>query len=183
MPHVIVKMWPGKSEGQKKRLAERITQDVMDILDYGEESVSVAMEEIPSKDWAEKDQGRRRRVRRIRAHQRLVSPASLALRARHHRRQLHPLQETGAGRRRERPGRRLRGGCRRADALRLDRPVRQTRLGHEHGEVRSTAARPRRRSPDREGRPGVSPPSCAGWAFPTSSPERTGSIAGSPSRN
>ncbi|CAM5571121.1 tautomerase family protein [Rhodanobacter lindaniclasticus] len=54
MPHVIVKMWPGKSEGQKKRLAERITQDVMDILDYGEESVSVAMEEIPSKDWAEK---------------------------------------------------------------------------------------------------------------------------------
>lgn len=53
MPHVIVKMWPGKSEGQKKRLAERIAQDVMDVLNYGEESVSVAMEEIPSKDWAE----------------------------------------------------------------------------------------------------------------------------------
>src|SRR5881392_3625885 len=54
MPHVIVKLWPGKSEQQKARLAEKITQDVMDVLQYGEESVSVAMEEITAKDWAEK---------------------------------------------------------------------------------------------------------------------------------
>lgn len=54
MPHVIVKLWPGKSEAQKKRLAERITLDVMDVLDDGEESISVAMEEIKSRDWAEK---------------------------------------------------------------------------------------------------------------------------------
>ena len=53
MPHVIVKMWPGKSEAQKKRLAEKITDDVMNVLNYGEESVSVAIEEIKSKDWAE----------------------------------------------------------------------------------------------------------------------------------
>ena len=46
MPHVIVKLWPGKSEQQKRRLAEAITRDVMDVLDYGEESVSVAMEEV-----------------------------------------------------------------------------------------------------------------------------------------
>src|SRR5205814_9891188 len=32
MPHVIVKLWPGKSEAQKKRLAERIARDVMDVL-------------------------------------------------------------------------------------------------------------------------------------------------------
>ena len=25
MPHVIVKMWPGKSESQKKKLAEEVT--------------------------------------------------------------------------------------------------------------------------------------------------------------
>ena len=37
MPHVIVKLWPGKSEEQKTRLAERITKDVMDVLKYGEE--------------------------------------------------------------------------------------------------------------------------------------------------
>ena len=54
MPHVIVKLWPGKSEAQKSRLAERIAQDVMDVLGYGEESVSVAMEEVKAEDWAEK---------------------------------------------------------------------------------------------------------------------------------
>ena len=54
MPHVIVKHWPGPSEQQKARLAEAITKDVMDILDLGEESVSVAMEEVEPRDWGEK---------------------------------------------------------------------------------------------------------------------------------
>ena len=54
MPHVIVKLWPGKSEQQKTRLAETIAKDVMDILHYGEESVSVALEEVKSQDWVEK---------------------------------------------------------------------------------------------------------------------------------
>jgi 4-oxalocrotonate tautomerase len=53
MPHVIVKLWPGKSEQQKTRLAEAITKDVMNVLNYGEESVSVAMEEVKPQDWAE----------------------------------------------------------------------------------------------------------------------------------
>ena len=54
MPHVIVKLWPGKSEQQKTRLAEAITKDVMEILHYGDESVSVAMEEIKPSEWVEK---------------------------------------------------------------------------------------------------------------------------------
>jgi 4-oxalocrotonate tautomerase len=54
MPHVIVKLWPGKSEQQKMRLAEEITRDVMKVLNYGEESVSVAFEEVPSAQWKEK---------------------------------------------------------------------------------------------------------------------------------
>lgn len=53
MPHVIVKLWPGKSEQQKARLAEAITKDVMNVLHYGEESVSVAMEEVKPEDWTE----------------------------------------------------------------------------------------------------------------------------------
>ena len=52
MPHVTVKLWHGKSDAQKKRLAEKITQDVMNVLGYGEESVSVAFEEVKSSDWA-----------------------------------------------------------------------------------------------------------------------------------
>ncbi|HEY6384159.1 MAG TPA: tautomerase family protein [Candidatus Acidoferrum sp.] len=51
MPHMIVKLWPGKSEEQKTRLAEAITKNAMEILHYGEESVSVAMEEIKPEDW------------------------------------------------------------------------------------------------------------------------------------
>ena len=54
MPHVIVKLWPGKSEQQKARLAEDIVKDVMTVLNYGEESVSVAFEEVEPHDWAEK---------------------------------------------------------------------------------------------------------------------------------
>ena len=54
MPHVIVKLWPGKSEVQKNRLAERITKDVMAVLNYGEESVSVSIEEVEPQDWTEK---------------------------------------------------------------------------------------------------------------------------------
>ncbi len=54
MPHVIVKLWPGKTEDQKKKLAQAITQDVIKVFQYGEESVSVSMEEVPAKDWVEK---------------------------------------------------------------------------------------------------------------------------------
>jgi len=54
MPHVIVKLWPGKSEQQKTQLAEEIVKDVMKVLNYGAESVSVAIEEVPARDWAEK---------------------------------------------------------------------------------------------------------------------------------
>ena len=42
MPHVVVKLVPGKSEEQKTRLAEEIAQDVMKVLNYPEEAVSVA---------------------------------------------------------------------------------------------------------------------------------------------
>lgn len=53
MPHVIVKAWTGKTEDQKKRLAEAITRDVMEILDYGADSVSVAIEEVAPERWKE----------------------------------------------------------------------------------------------------------------------------------
>ena len=53
MPHVIVKLRSGKSDKQKTRLAEEITKAVMTTLNYGEESVSVAIEDVEPKDWAE----------------------------------------------------------------------------------------------------------------------------------
>lgn len=51
MPHIIVKAWPGKSEERKQRLAAAITRDVMEIFGYGEESVSVSIEEVPAARW------------------------------------------------------------------------------------------------------------------------------------
>ena len=54
MPHVIVKLWPGKSEEQKRLLSDKITRDVMEVLHYGEESVSVAFEEVSAADWKRK---------------------------------------------------------------------------------------------------------------------------------
>ena len=50
MPHVIVKLWPGKSEQQKTRLAAAITKDVTDVLNDGDEAVSVAFEEVNVQD-------------------------------------------------------------------------------------------------------------------------------------
>jgi len=54
MPHVIIKLWPGKSEQQKIKLADQITRNIMETLDSSEASVSVAFEEIDSQEWAEK---------------------------------------------------------------------------------------------------------------------------------
>jgi 4-oxalocrotonate tautomerase len=54
MPHVIVKLWPGKSAEQKRRLSDAIVRDVTSILNYGDDSVSVAFEEVASSEWADR---------------------------------------------------------------------------------------------------------------------------------
>jgi 4-oxalocrotonate tautomerase len=54
MPHVIVKMYPGRSEQQKTQLAQAIVKDVMNIANVGEEAVSVSIEEVGPGDWTEK---------------------------------------------------------------------------------------------------------------------------------
>lgn len=54
MPHVIVKLWPGRSEQEKTQLADAIVKDVVTYAKCDERSVSVAIEEIKASDWAEK---------------------------------------------------------------------------------------------------------------------------------
>ena len=54
MPHVIVKLYPGRSEEQKVKLANEIVKDVVAIAKCEEKSVSVVFEEIEEKDWDEK---------------------------------------------------------------------------------------------------------------------------------
>lgn len=54
MPHVIVKLYPGRSEEQKKILANEIVKDVVAIAKCEKKSVSVAFEEIEKENWAKK---------------------------------------------------------------------------------------------------------------------------------
>ena len=53
MPHVIVKMYPGRTEQQKAELSEAIVKNVMEITKVGSDAVSVAIEEVKPADWTE----------------------------------------------------------------------------------------------------------------------------------
>lgn len=54
MPHISVKLWTGKTEAEKKKLAEELTKTAMSLLGNGEESFSVAIEDIEPNEWKEK---------------------------------------------------------------------------------------------------------------------------------
>ena len=52
MPHVIIKLYPGRPEAAKQALAQRITRALVEETGCKEQSVSVAVEEVPAEDWA-----------------------------------------------------------------------------------------------------------------------------------
>ena len=54
MPHIIVKLYAGKSEQLKEELTEKIVKSVVDATKCKEAAVSVAIEEFKPHDWAEK---------------------------------------------------------------------------------------------------------------------------------
>ena len=53
MPHIIVKLWPGRNEEIKINLAEKIAVMVAQELKVDKGDVSVALEEVPREDWGE----------------------------------------------------------------------------------------------------------------------------------
>ncbi|MBE9604309.1 tautomerase family protein [Acetobacteraceae bacterium H6797] len=53
MPHVIVKMFPGRTEEQKQLLTAEITKAVMTALGSPDKAVSVAIEDVAKEDWNE----------------------------------------------------------------------------------------------------------------------------------
>jgi 4-oxalocrotonate tautomerase len=54
MPHVIVKLHAGRPDALKTRLAQEITKAVMAVLKLDADAVSVGIEDVRPKDWAEK---------------------------------------------------------------------------------------------------------------------------------
>ena len=53
MPHVLVKLYAGRTEQQKTKLAEAITKAVMTTLKLDEDSISVAIEDVAPAHWTE----------------------------------------------------------------------------------------------------------------------------------
>lgn len=47
MPHIIVKLYPGRPREVLDRLAEKIAVDVMEIAGCERKAVSVVLEEVP----------------------------------------------------------------------------------------------------------------------------------------
>lgn len=54
MPHVIIKLHPGRDEDTKQKLTEEVVKSVVDIAKCPESAVSVAFEEVGADEWAEK---------------------------------------------------------------------------------------------------------------------------------
>jgi 4-oxalocrotonate tautomerase len=53
MPHVNIKMHTGRSEEQKAKLADEISKAVIAVLSASEASVSVSIEDVDPKHWAD----------------------------------------------------------------------------------------------------------------------------------
>jgi 4-oxalocrotonate tautomerase len=51
MPHVIIKLYPGRTEEQKIELTNKIVQSLKETVNADESSISVSFEEISSEDW------------------------------------------------------------------------------------------------------------------------------------
>jgi 4-oxalocrotonate tautomerase len=54
MPHVIVKLYSGRSERQKARIAREVTRAIMASTENAEASISVSIEDVEPSDWTEK---------------------------------------------------------------------------------------------------------------------------------
>jgi 4-oxalocrotonate tautomerase len=53
MPHVIIKLWPGRTAEQKTDLCNKITEALKTAVDATDSSISIAIEEIPKEKWKE----------------------------------------------------------------------------------------------------------------------------------
>lgn len=54
MPHIIIKLWPGKTYEQKSELVQKFKEDMSETLGVPESAVTVAFDEIRREEWYEK---------------------------------------------------------------------------------------------------------------------------------
>lgn len=53
MPHITVKLWPGKSEEVKKEAARKIAETLAESLGSNVDACSVSFEEVSKEEWKE----------------------------------------------------------------------------------------------------------------------------------
>lgn len=53
MPHIIVKLYKGRSEEIKQNMADKITRAITESLSIDESAVSIALEEFAPENWNE----------------------------------------------------------------------------------------------------------------------------------
>ena len=51
MPHVLVKLYSGRSQQQKTKLAVAVAKAVVMTLKWGDDAVSVAIEDVNPQAW------------------------------------------------------------------------------------------------------------------------------------
>ncbi|MGH7020168.1 MAG: tautomerase family protein [Brevundimonas sp.] len=51
MPHILVKLMPGRSDAQKQALSDAIVREGMKALGNDADAFSVAFEEVPAAEW------------------------------------------------------------------------------------------------------------------------------------
>lgn len=54
MPHINIKMYPGRSDDVKQKLTDAIVKDVLSVVQCDEKWISVVFEDIDSAEWPEK---------------------------------------------------------------------------------------------------------------------------------
>lgn len=54
MPHINIKMWPGRTEEQKQKLTDKVINAVKEATGAPDDYITVAIEEISSSEWAKK---------------------------------------------------------------------------------------------------------------------------------
>ena len=53
MPHVVIKLYAGRSDQEKQRLADEVAKAVISVLGSSEASVSVGIEDVAPEQWRE----------------------------------------------------------------------------------------------------------------------------------
>lgn len=51
MPHIVVNIWPGRTDETKAELANRLALETAEVLKMDAEYVSVGFHEVPEADW------------------------------------------------------------------------------------------------------------------------------------